>query len=357
MQTRGFLKQIPSESTLKREWKELQHILRIATPNVHKLLTPSLTAHVKAVFDKLVETGQLIRGHWEKRVYLMYSVIDFMVATYIENAFVNGVRSWDLLINHVLGVLLQVAANSRAGDIARFKDYTGMEALCWKDIQLVLNEEKDDQLNGEKDELSVDDFHLVMTLRYCKGMRYGETVMIPDSTNFLPSYHLNLDQVRHADAQTPDNYHCDVIKFLIIHGLRHGTIGMTGTIGVPIVAITAEQVVSMAKNRVDKRVPFLFPEQPILGHSTRRTSPGLHVYFDKPASAGQLRETYHLMGLLAGVQAKCTSRGARNGSARDLAHLDPSNFTGIADATTAAALGHDYATLHSGVTALYAGDS
>jgi hypothetical protein len=62
-----------------------------------------------------------------------------MARAFIDDAIVNGCRSWDIKILKLLGVVLQCACASRSGDIARSEGYTGLECLLYEDITLALS--------------------------------------------------------------------------------------------------------------------------------------------------------------------------------------------------------------------------
>jgi hypothetical protein len=62
----------------------------------------------------------------------------------------------------LLGIVLQSALGARSGDVARSKLYTGMQCLCYEDVELTLPP------CVESDTLSVDQLSGKFTLRFRK---------------------------------------------------------------------------------------------------------------------------------------------------------------------------------------------
>jgi hypothetical protein len=65
----------------------------------------------------------------------------------------------------LLSIILQSALAARSGEIARSKRYTGMQCVCYKDIELTLNQ----QTQGEQ--LGVDQLSGKFTLRFRKSRK------------------------------------------------------------------------------------------------------------------------------------------------------------------------------------------
>jgi uncharacterized C2H2 Zn-finger protein len=80
----------------------------------------------------------------------------------------------------------------------------------------------------------------------------------------------------------------------------------------------------------------------------------MRLIVDEPAGVGQISRGVRRMGIIAGILEPLTSRGIRNGAARDLAHLNTS-FTGVANEGVALALGHSRNSLAGGTTQSYVG--
>jgi hypothetical protein len=92
-----------------------------------------------------------------------------MIARYLQDALDNGTRFWDQTFSRILGPLIQIACNSRPGDIARSLDYTGNECLCWKDVELQVKDGNRDGMTQTPP--TVDDLVLQLRLRFYKGKK------------------------------------------------------------------------------------------------------------------------------------------------------------------------------------------
>jgi hypothetical protein len=140
------------------------------------------------------------------------------------------------------------------------------------------------------------------------------------------------------------------VKFIIAHALRHAKSGVKGRI-----ARTAADVLAMAMDRHVKTVPWLNPEEPVLGQLLDRKP--FSVCFDQPANTAQILNSWRLFARTSGIGARITSRSARNGAAADIAQIPASKVDGLPSFATAESLGHEPSTLASGTTGKYIGFS
>src|SRR5882757_6155676 len=131
-----------------------------------------------------------------------------------------------------------------------------------------------------------------------------------------------------------------VVKLIMTHALRNGMCE----------GKTLNEVIQYTLSTEDRTVVWKHPNQPVLPAFTRAKK----LDFDKPANTSQALHTLRSMALISGIVAPLNTRAIRNGSARDVAHLDKP-AKGGAKISTALALGHSRASLNMGVTQAYVG--
>ena len=124
-------------------------------------LTPQEGRRIDTLIDALVKEGKLTTGKWRKRVRVGFYLVQRMAIAWFTQHLTHGCRSWDLVISKFLSISLMTSLHARAGDVIRTGRYTGMECLCWKDIELRL----------EGNEPKVEGFVAQVTLRFEKGFK------------------------------------------------------------------------------------------------------------------------------------------------------------------------------------------
>ena len=77
--------------------------------------------------------------------------------------------------------------------------------------------------------------------------------------------------------------------------------------------------------------------------------------FTKPFPRGAFNDILREMALCGGVADTTTAVTIRRGAARDLSHLDQSNFTGVSTQFAGAQLGYSRGSKASGTTDIYTG--
>jgi hypothetical protein len=87
-----------------------------------------------------------------------------MARSWLEKSLADGCGSWDKVLLKLLSVVLMSACAARAGDVLRTVGYEGPIAMCWKDVELVLNPV------GDRPP-SVQDLRGKFTLRFTKGRK------------------------------------------------------------------------------------------------------------------------------------------------------------------------------------------
>jgi hypothetical protein len=87
-----------------------------------------------------------------------------MARSWLEKSLADGCGSWDKVLLKLLCVVLMSACAARAGDVLRTAGYEGPIAMCWEDVELVLD------LVADRPP-SVQDLRGKFTLRFTKGRK------------------------------------------------------------------------------------------------------------------------------------------------------------------------------------------
>jgi hypothetical protein len=124
-------------------------------------LTPSETASIDNTIAGLTKNEQLTIGKWRKSQWVGFLLLRLIVSSYISDAIVNGVFSWDIRITLWLSIVLQASADCRAGEVARSCLCTGKEYLSCGDIDIQL-------VDGDE----FQNLQAKVVLRYEKGSKY-----------------------------------------------------------------------------------------------------------------------------------------------------------------------------------------
>ncbi|OAL32774.1 hypothetical protein AYO20_07730 [Fonsecaea nubica] len=310
-------KPAPSFRTVLQVWRATNIYLRFQYPDWKENYTSSDMAKIKTYLEEQVTQGNLIKGYWQERNWLGFSVVVRMLTMYIRSTVESGCQNWDIVILHCLGVALTVACSCRPGDVAKSSDAPkGMSCLTWDCVNLQVIA---DEL-GE-----VRNIRAKLILKFTKGHKGS---LNDDKTVFFDS----LEQGEHSCACT--------VKLLLVHALRNGF----------CYGNTISDVLKDALASRGKRIRWKYPDQPVLcsvGADQR-------LQLGTPAPVSQIKRGVRRMAGVAGILEKVNARDLRRGTARDLAHLSKT-FKGVSDNNVAAGLGHTRASLGRGVTDRYAG--
>lgn len=274
----------------------------------------------KTWIDKAVKQNQLIRGSWNKKTWIGYTVLSRLVRAYLVRALEHGTTSWDVTIARCLSIVLVGSLGARTGDVGRSRQYTGTEYMQYRHIELTID--------GEPE---FGNLRARITIEFAKGLKDR---MNQETVHFLRP--LN---------ESHDNHVCP-IALLLVHSLRHSMVAGT----------TLQEVLNLAFQRQDRRIVWLFPQRPVL--PAFANSP-LRCELDKPASPGQMLISIRKMGLVAGMLDRAYGHALRHGAARDLAHLPTGSFegSGVATDSVRQSIGHTQKTMAAGVTEHYVGGS
>ena len=158
-------KMVPSLATIKHLWKRLISYLTFHHQDLRKNYNAYWVTRISTNLDQLAAQKLLIRGRWRKAQWLGFRTLHTMARAWVESALRDGCPSWDLVLLRLLGVVLLASCTARAGDVARTGEYTGMECLCWKHVEMTVQD--------PSQSLSVQNLRLKITLEYTKGHKYA----------------------------------------------------------------------------------------------------------------------------------------------------------------------------------------
>lgn len=153
-------KMVPSISTIQGIWRTLIDVLRFRHRNLKEHYTEQDVIRISTHLDQLVMQKRLVRGLWQKKQWLGFVVMQRIARNWLERALAEGTTSWDQVLMRLLGVVVAVSCNARSGDIARTRLYTGLECLCWRHVELKLEDGA---------ELTVQNLMGKITLEFTKG--------------------------------------------------------------------------------------------------------------------------------------------------------------------------------------------
>lgn len=69
-------------------------------------LGEQLGVKLKCWIHDCVQQGTLMRGHWQKKTWIGFTVLSHLVREYVEFHLKQGTRSWDSVVTRCLGVVL-----------------------------------------------------------------------------------------------------------------------------------------------------------------------------------------------------------------------------------------------------------
>ena len=90
-----------------------------------------------ATIQQLLDDGEITKDPARESLWLTCQLVKRMIKVVFSDAIVNGTKSWDATLAGCLGLALQAALVSRAGDFKRSAHYTGDEHLKWQNIELL----------------------------------------------------------------------------------------------------------------------------------------------------------------------------------------------------------------------------
>jgi hypothetical protein len=103
-------------------------------------LTPHHVIRINSPFDSLVKEKRLTVRKWRQLQWIGFLALRFIITSYISDAILNGVASWDIQVSKWLSIIVQSSADCRAGEVVRTLGYKGREFLAWSDIEIKLVE-------------------------------------------------------------------------------------------------------------------------------------------------------------------------------------------------------------------------
>lgn len=280
-------------------------------------------ARIKTFFDDCVRNGRLIKGLWEARVWISFTILARMTSETLQHYIQNGTGNWDTIVARVLSVVLTASMGARAGDVARTALWKGKEYLQWQHIELVLDE-------NDGGRPSFLDLRAHITLESTKG--YKDT-----KNHSVEKYMRPLEDEKYR--------HVCPVTWLLIHALRHGLVRGT----------SIEQVLSDAAARNDRKVVWIHPEWPVCAGFNRLEASQIHL--DRPAGAKQLLTSIKRMGLISNILTRVYIHATRGGHAQGVSQLPVSEQGhGYVTSQVRQSLGHSERTFQGGTTELYTGN-
>ncbi|KAK0291075.1 hypothetical protein LTR35_001796 [Friedmanniomyces endolithicus] len=276
---------------------------------------------VEDVFETLRQAGKLTREPKRDKQWVSARLISCLTRGLLVEAVQGGTTDWSWTIQQCLGLSLQSAMSSRAGDIAKSGRYGDDECLLFQDIKLKITVKALPTVGGPPVAL-LDrvDMHATFTLRHTKGYKRD-------------GHNNHVVSLRGLDDDQPGS--ADALQLLVIHALRQGAIRG---------ATSAEDVVGA----VDPAgyVQWTFPGRPVLVNYFR-----LRPDYTKAASTIQLLSTLQKAAAASGIAEKLVTQDIRRGSALDASELRP----GPSLTNAAAALNHSGNSAQKGITKAYVG--
>ena len=77
------------------------------------------TARLNAFFIQAVHDKRLVRGRWNRRVWIGFTTLSRMVRSFLQHNHEHGCANFDTVIAKCLSVVLIAALGCRAGDVGR----------------------------------------------------------------------------------------------------------------------------------------------------------------------------------------------------------------------------------------------
>ncbi len=270
---------------------------------------------LKTWFDDANKAGRLIRGRWDRKVWLTHTLIARMCRAWLDHHERHGTPCWDLTLSRLMTVAFVSSLGARAGDVALSRGYTS-ECMRYEDICLRL----------PRGSTKFEDIQACITIKYEKGKK------------------LERNNNREVYLKPISDFCCCPITLLMIHALRHGLVE----------GITIEEVLTAASISRDGTIHWRHPFYPVVPAFRHSGSTGVIIH--KVSDAKQLDESTKAMGLVANILTKVRFHATRNGYAKDIAHL-PGSGQGQGQVTNDVrqAVGHSFTSYSKGLTEAYAG--
>lgn len=288
--------------------------------------TPQDDERLKSWMQNMVMTNKLTLKA-QPKTWIGFAVVSRLIRTYLEHASKHGTTNWDITIARCLSVVLISSLGARCGDVALSSGYF-FECLTWENVEVYI--EVDDMTGATPSPVTVGHLRMRVTLEYTKGQKKTDQ----DLLHIL------------RPLTEPHHAHMCPINWLLVHGLRHGSI---------VGGDTLEDVLYHAASRPDKTIEWSRPGMPVLNAFVIRPT---RVDVTAPANARQITDTLKDMAELAGIADRVYGHALRNGYARDLAHVQVPDCraAGVGTDQVRRSLGHSKASMNSGVTDKYIGD-
>ncbi|PSK36732.1 50S ribosomal protein L24, chloroplastic [Elsinoe australis] len=272
--------------------------------------------HLDMALKRLLDEGKLTREPTREKQWIGAVMVKKLVLTLVQNALVNGVLSWDVLLSKWLGLVLQSALNCRPGDFRQSYGWNGTQHLLWRHVDI--------RAFGD----NTDDPKLAMkiTLAYTKGKKDK-----PESNFAL--------QVHQLDNEASV---IDPIKLIIGLALRVEAVPERDW----------KTLVTNVLSRPNKSLVWSKPDFPVF---CSFMDSGRGLILGSAAGTNQQIAALNEAGRLVGVLDRIWSTDIRRGAAGEIANLaEP--ITGSSMTLVAAGLGHSNKARFQGITEAYAGD-
>jgi hypothetical protein len=102
----------------------------------------NLTVHerlrITNVMEDLYKQGKLTKDPKREVQWLGAFLTRKLATAFLEDALNNGTLSWDVTMSKALSIIWTSALMCRSGDVARNRDYHGLECLIFEHIHLKL---------------------------------------------------------------------------------------------------------------------------------------------------------------------------------------------------------------------------
>lgn len=258
-----------------------------------------------------------------------------MVYEYLDDAFYNGCRNWDVVLSNCLSVVLVAALSCRSGDVHLSPKYDEKSRcwLRWEHIEITLKRATLRPTRVVPEGLDVNacikDMRLSVELHYVKGHKMDKNT---SKTRLL------------TPLDNPAFRHVDPCLLILINAQRQGQIDPD-----------LRKVFAAALEHPHAQFTFAFPDRPVI---PTRSKSNTHLKLDKPAKVHQPLNAMKSMGVISGVLGRVCVHFLRAGAARDVTHLagPAMEGRGFTNDFTRQALGHTHESTGRGLTDDYSGD-
>ncbi|KAF7189366.1 hypothetical protein HII31_09344 [Pseudocercospora fuligena] len=266
---------------------------------------------IDATIQKLIDDGKVTKDLVREKQWLTCQVMKRMITVIFEDAINNGTKSWDVTLAGCLGLALQAAITSRAGDFRRSSHYQGEQYLKWENIEL--------KATGDRENPRL---AMLVTLYFRKGFKRDSSKATKIELRQLPS---------------DEDSAVDVTKLLVAYALRVGAVQETNWVN----------LIDAVLSRPSRRFIWQKPSTPVFYAYTKSQQ----LDFDNPAPVDQQNRFLRRGASLMGMLQLPVSHDIRRGSAADAYSLE--SFGNAENARMS--LGHGNSSLGKGITDEYIG--